>query len=639
MSANALSISRKVKACAACRKQKVRTTDPSNTHLLNESQIKCIMGDGPPCKRCAERSLSCVLNKSLQTLIEERSEWTTTVTSDLDIIHSALQTVLGRLALPPLPPLQVNDGNHMGASPQIQNLEREDGGPSCDNSPPMSPQENAVPHVPIESLYQITRLRSLRSDNAAEVHETNISGALSDVVPDFISKGLISVQDAERLVSLYINRIDHFMYAIIGGHYRDLDTLRRKSPILMACLCTVGALHDPMSNHLYGVCKREFQNLMAASMFDRRIDKDHLRALCVGAYWLHDISWTLSGYAIRRATEVNLSHNYHHVLSNGNAEAMDCVRIWYVLYICDHHLSILYGRPSIVREDTTIYDWESLLKYPGCTEADKRMFSRMALLIISSNIRELFGPDTGQPLSQTFAPQLMDFSRQIDHWMDFWMTELQKQHQFIGEFPTKGVILHHHLAELHLHSHVFRGLKGAPVPSHFRDSAVAAVLAAKSTIEAVLSDTDLRESLVGIPHYLHSMIAFACVFLLKVSSQYSGQYIEDVFVQDLTMKAVHQFRSTAVGKWHLVHLMADGLEKLATSSGGSVTVSADTFMMAGGSQGVSEGSQDPSTRLEPLFHDNEALMPGFGDDFNFGTSSFLHIGSSDVDFGFTGFAL
>lgn len=42
----------------------------------NVRQIKCIMDEtaGPPCKRCAERNLSCVLNKSLQTLIDERSQ-------------------------------------------------------------------------------------------------------------------------------------------------------------------------------------------------------------------------------------------------------------------------------------------------------------------------------------------------------------------------------------------------------------------------------------------------------------------------------------------------------------------------------------------------------------------------------------
>ena len=53
-------ISRKVKACSTCRKHKIR----------------CIMdNNAPPCRRCAEKGLGCVLNKSLQTLISERSQY------------------------------------------------------------------------------------------------------------------------------------------------------------------------------------------------------------------------------------------------------------------------------------------------------------------------------------------------------------------------------------------------------------------------------------------------------------------------------------------------------------------------------------------------------------------------------------
>lgn len=175
----------------------------------------------------------------------------------------------------------------------------------------------------------------------------------------------------------------------------------------------------------------------------------------------------------------------------------------FIRYICDHHLSILYGRSSIVREDASISGWEELMKSSAFTESDKRLVSQMALLIIMSNVRELFGPDTGEPVPRAFATQLSNFSRQVDQWMGQWTTELLKLHQFIGEFPTKGVILHHHLAKLHLHSHVFRGLKGAPVPPYFQDSAVAAVSAATSIVEMLLSDYDIREGLAGIPHYIH----------------------------------------------------------------------------------------------------------------------------------------
>lgn len=210
-------------------------------------------------------------------------------------------------------------------------------------------------------------------------------------------------------------------------------------------------------------------------------------------------------------------------------------------------------------------------------------------------------------------------------------------HESIGEFPTKGVILHHHLAKLHLHSHVFRGLKGAAVPQYFEHSAIAAVAAATAIIETVLIDDDIRDGLVGIPHYIHSMIAFACVFLLKIAAQYSGQYIDDTVVYDLTTKAVQQFRSTPVGKWHLVHLMAEGLEKMLAKK--TMTPTAGPTHPVQTNTVPPSLAHTPQTSMEPpsmangdgLFGDN------FEDAFSFGTSSFLNFDTGTLDLDFTGF--
>lgn len=597
---------------------------------------------GPPCKRCSERNLSCVLNKSLQTLIEERSKWKDTVGGDLEHMHVALQGVLSRLSLPSLPPLLTASGNGPLTSLHEPSVDQDERGPSRDNSPRLSPKTHELPHVPIESLYEITRLRALRSDDAAENTQRGSRKGSDQTVSDFISNGLISLEDAERLVNLYLERIDHFMYAIGGGKYRDIQSLRCGSPILTACICTVAALHDPASNHLYGVCSREFRRLMAASMFDRRIDRDHLRAMCIGAYWLHDMSWTLSGYAIRRATEVNLSNSYQRAMNDGNEEAMDCMRIWYILYICDHHLSILYGRPPLIREDASIARWEELMKIPAFTEADKRLVSQMALLILMSNVRELFGADNGEPVPRAFVAHLSNFSRQIDLWMGYWSTELLKLHEFIGEFPTKGAILHHYLAKLHLHSHVFRGLQGRQVPSHFQENAAAAVSAATSVVELVLTDPDIRNGLVGIPHYIQSMISFACVFLLKVTAIYSGQYIAEAVVLDLTSKIVEQFRSTGVSKWHLSHQIASGLEKMAASRMKPSAI-APAATPDGGQTGL-YFSNEPSNTLPPPLHTESAfggglMLNGFDEDFSLSTTPFLHFDSGSFDMSFSGFGL
>lgn len=351
--------------------------------------------------------------------------WRHALTADLEHVHVALQQVLSQLSLPPLPPLQSGDAAQQDDSPQDM-AERDDPGLSCDNSPRLSPGDDAL-HVPIESLYQITRLRALRSDHTPDASGPSPTHLPNQPINDFISQGVVSVEDAERLVQVYLQRIDTFMYLIGGGKYQDLDSMRRGSPILTAAICTVAALHDPVYTHLYGPCNKEFRRLVAASMFERRINRDCMRAMCIGAYWLHDISWTLSGCAIRRATEINLNRNYQLVINEGNEDAMDCMRIWYILYICDHHLSVLYGRQSIIHEDASILEWEELLKSPVVTDSDRRMVSQMALLIIMSNIRDLFGPDTGEPVPRAFVSQLTSFSRRIDQWMGFWTTELSSK--------------------------------------------------------------------------------------------------------------------------------------------------------------------------------------------------------------------
>lgn len=210
-------------------------------------------------------------------------------------------------------------------------------------------------------------------------------------------------------------------------------------------------------------------------------------------------------------------------------------------------------------------------------------------------------------------------------------------HRFIGGFAVKGVIIHHHLAKLHLHSHVFRGLRGAPVPPHFRESAVAAVSAATDTIEMVLTDYDIQAGLVGMPHYIPSMVAFACAFLLNIASQYSGQYITDTAVFDLTTRAVQQFRSTPVGKWHLVHLMAEGLEKMIAKKGrNSAARQLPNLPSKAAHLGASDGSALNSPPTGSSYGDT--FFNGFEDAYNLGTTSFLNFDTGTIDLDFAGFS-
>lgn len=139
-------------------------------------------------------------------------------------------------------------------------------------------------------------------------------------------------------------------------------------------------------------------------------------------------------------------------------------------------------------------------------------------------------------------------------------SEIKEHSEYLGGFPRKGAILHLHFAKLYLYSHVFSGLRGTPVPHRFQSYASAAVTEARSIINLLLTDQDLILGLNGIPSFLHSMTAFACMFLISVSTKHGATLVDPVQVHDLISRLVEMFRSIPTGKWHLVCLMAGGLE-------------------------------------------------------------------------------
>jgi hypothetical protein len=278
-----------------------------------------------------------------------------------------------------------------------------------------TPEDEGLPYVPIHSLYTLTKLSALR------LPEDNEAGQRARTIDDFIARGSIALVDAESLFTLYRDRLDRYIYSI-GCCYQSLEELRRKSPILSAAILTVAALHDPKADGIYGVCCSEFRRLMEKSMFERLINRDYLRAMCVASYWLSDISWMLSGYAIRRAAE--LRNSYRQAINACRQEAADYARLWYVLYICDQHLATLYGRPSIIQEDSSDQGWGYFLGPGVATDEDKRLIGQVALMGILRGIQELFGDNKDEAIPQEHISHISHFRRQLDQWYDQWTKEL-----------------------------------------------------------------------------------------------------------------------------------------------------------------------------------------------------------------------
>ncbi|KAI8664778.1 Zn(2)-C6 fungal-type domain-containing protein [Fusarium sp. Ph1] len=540
-------ISRNIRACTTCRKHK----------------IKCLMDDtGPPCRRCTDKKLSCVVSKNLQTIIDEKTELSEAVLADLESLHSAVKEMRSAAGMPDLPPLRISllsEGRDSSTSqPPITNFQYsldEVNGPSCDNSPKLTPEDDRLPHAPIHSLYALTKMRALRSPEDPKDGQ-------SKPIDDFISRGLIQQADAERLFALYRDRLDGFIYSI-GCRYKSLDELRRKSSILSAATLTVAALHDPDADKVYGICSSELRRLTEKSMLQRSGDRDYFRALSIASYWLSDLSWTLSGHAIRRATECNVHNSFSRAIKEQTEDAIDYARIRSILFICDQHLAILYDRPAIIQDEWSTQDWEGFLQAPFATAQDERLMSQVELMGVVRSVRQLFGPDKGETIPRVYVSQIGHYNRQLDQWIAKWTTRLPEQHPAIGGFPRKGALLHFHFAQLYLFSHVFRGQSDA-IPGHFLDSASMAVTAASAIIDMLVTDPDISSGIVGMPSYLISMTAFCCMFLAKVAHKYGDNLIRRDQARDKITQLIEHLRSLSMGKWHLASLMIGGLEKVLT---------------------------------------------------------------------------
>jgi hypothetical protein len=140
---------------------------------------------------------------------------------------------------------------------------------------------------PMGALYEVTKLRNLRSNN---LHGHVYAAKPTILEDDFISKGKVSEADAEELFRTFSTSLNHYLWGGIALVHDDLISVRRSSSLLLTAIFTVTALHVPGKEQVFDICYAEFTALVCDSMFDRYHTLDGIRALCIGAFWLSDVS-------------------------------------------------------------------------------------------------------------------------------------------------------------------------------------------------------------------------------------------------------------------------------------------------------------------------------------------------------------
>lgn len=163
-----------------------------------------------------------------------------------------------------LPPIQPHIGGDNGKAWNDDAVE--DSGPAA---------------IPASVVSEVTKHSPISRDPGRE--NTN---------PDIISRGILTVGQAELMFNYYMTKHDNYIYGVLEEG-STFTTTRNSSPLLLAAICAVASLHALSPDIPYERCYEELVQLSASHMFSSRNNLDDIRGLCIGAFWLPDISWIL----------------------------------------------------------------------------------------------------------------------------------------------------------------------------------------------------------------------------------------------------------------------------------------------------------------------------------------------------------
>ncbi|KAL4899067.1 hypothetical protein BDW74DRAFT_171756 [Aspergillus multicolor] len=582
-------------------------TDAAGTcrpgHECRKLKIRCELSVGSrKCRYCLKRNLHCVMNHTVVTQLHdgepsEESQKIDAMRREIYEMKASLDAVLARSPLSrAVPELQTFAQNQRTETLALRSgdddntqmaMTRE---ASLAPEPPSDGNEPVTLEEPMGSLYEVTRLRNIRSNKAKTVRP---SPGQTGELKDFISRGVIAESEAEELYRVFHNTLNHYLWIGLEQIHSSFNSVRQSSELLAATILTVTALHIPTSGATFDACYKEFLSLISSSMFSRYHSIDDVRGLFIAAFWLSEVSWKLSGHAIRIATELNLHQSFSQAL-HGDRDHFMKARLWYMLYVCDHHFSIAYGRPPMVSESIQIREHELFLASPLCDVLDARILSQVSLMSILTRVYDRFSerrlPDldyvrsggtlgssgatpenrsnesAAAMLSESDLQELRRYNLEIDEWRMRWYPR-QPPNPVIGSFPQRGLVLYSYFAKLQINSLSVRGVSTSSgrLSADRKEIANMAVLAATNILTMLLEEDDLRRSLVGAPLYVHTMIAMASVFLMKVATKWNrlmGLNIEYAFVSRLLGRIVGLLKSAITSERHLLKHIARGLNEM-----------------------------------------------------------------------------
>jgi len=452
------------------------------------------------------------------------SRWKSQTSSTISRLESAIEQLLLHNNLPNLAEhVAVTSIPATNPEPTIQTLSPF----SCPTNPtsrdftaegPQDSHQDSSDLIPLP----MNNLYSLANANNSHLIRVNPGDANG---PDLIDQGILSMNEADFLFGHFRDHINPLLWNGILCSHTTLQQARDSSSLLVAVILTVAALHVPEKELLLAATYGAFVSLMRGSCLLRCHNLDAVRALCIGAFHLTSLSWALCSRAVRVATEMNL-HKSSLQFSRGSLESYERVRLWYILYVCDHQFALAYGRPPMMHEDAAIRNAGKLLTSGLSSEGDHGLVAQVKLFRILADSYFMYGCDPDLELGAEDFERVHAFNVSVDQWRLEHRSNRTGEPSMDGLAPAKGNTLYYHLARFQLNSVALRGISARLTTKDDlkidmswdrQEAANNATVAAMSTVRLIIEDKKLQDALIGLPIFTHAMIAVCASFLLKLA--------------------------------------------------------------------------------------------------------------------------
>ncbi|KAI0347809.1 hypothetical protein BDW22DRAFT_1384698 [Trametopsis cervina] len=351
------------------------------------------------------------------------------------------------------------------------------------------------------------------------------------ILPDVVTKNIIPEAEARELFRIFYHGCSTFL-SVFDASIDTYDALHERSPFAVDCICMVAARvrdggGEPSDTYLK--CQEEVQSISCATLFSPVMRQEAVQAMILVSGW-SDNGWLSGGHAVRMAMEISMHKAWPEVLRRMKAnrasttpkerQLVISARTWFCLYLFEHQMSYGTGRPSILKDDESIWQCRLLLQHPLAIEDDMRLVSTVELMAIRERVHNNLAPLFERPVDEHTFQVLRDADVEFRNWYATWDQAFSQKYEDAA-FYRQSLQIQHLTAELFHNATALRGINGPDdvqkMPPAQREFAIRSIIIGRQILDTTVNSPAYREGMKYAVHYTHAAATFSASFLLRLA--------------------------------------------------------------------------------------------------------------------------